>query len=53
VIPWLLGPSSNCSAETGALVVHNNLEEPTSIHWHGLEIEVSRRLPNWTGWDHV
>lgn len=32
------------------IVVHNNLEEPTSIHWHGLEIEsFPDGVPNWSG----
>jgi FtsP/CotA-like multicopper oxidase with cupredoxin domain len=32
------------------IVVRNNLDEPTSIHWHGLEIEsFPDGVPNWSG----
>ena len=32
------------------IVVRNNLSEPTSIHWHGLEIEsFPDGVPNWSG----
>ncbi|MBC7896729.1 MAG: multicopper oxidase domain-containing protein [Cytophagaceae bacterium] len=32
------------------IVVKNNLEEPTSIHWHGLEIEsFPDGVPQWSG----
>ncbi len=32
------------------IVLKNNLDEPTSIHWHGLEIEsFPDGVPNWSG----
>ena len=32
------------------IVVKNNLAEPTSVHWHGLEIEsYPDGVPNWSG----
>jgi len=32
------------------IVVRNNLDEPTSIHWHGLEIEsFPDGVPDWSG----
>lgn len=32
------------------IVLTNNLDEPTSIHWHGLEIEsFPDGVPNWSG----
>ena len=32
------------------IVVKNNLTEPTSVHWHGLEIEsFPDGVPNWSG----
>ncbi|WP_373059137.1 multicopper oxidase domain-containing protein [Gemmatimonas sp.] len=32
------------------IVVHNQLEQPTSVHWHGLEIEsFPDGVPNWSG----
>ena len=32
------------------IVVRNNLDEPTSIHWHGLEIEsFPDGVPHWSG----
>ncbi|MBC8086067.1 MAG: multicopper oxidase domain-containing protein, partial [Phycisphaerae bacterium] len=32
------------------IVVRNNLQEPTSIHWHGLEIEsFPDGVPHWSG----
>ena len=32
------------------IVVRNNLEQPTSVHWHGLEIEsFPDGVPNWSG----
>ncbi len=32
------------------IVIRNNLVEPTSIHWHGLEIEsFPDGVPNWSG----
>ncbi len=33
-----------------AITVHNNLAEPTSVHWHGLEIEsFPDGVPHWSG----
>lgn len=33
-----------------AITVHNNLAEPTSVHWHGLEIEsYPDGVPHWSG----
>lgn len=32
------------------IVVHNTMDEPTSVHWHGLEIEsYPDGVPNWSG----
>lgn len=32
------------------IMVHNNLTEPTSVHWHGLEIEsFPDGVPHWSG----
>jgi FtsP/CotA-like multicopper oxidase with cupredoxin domain len=32
------------------VVVHNRLKEPTSVHWHGLELEsYSDGVPGWSG----
>jgi FtsP/CotA-like multicopper oxidase with cupredoxin domain len=32
------------------IVVHNNLDEPTAVHWHGLEIEsFPDGVPHWSG----
>lgn len=34
------------------VTVHNRLQEPTSIHWHGLELESwSDGVPGWSGQD--
>lgn len=36
--------------ETTAITVHNELEEPTAIHWHGIEIEsYYDGVPGWNG----
>ena len=36
--------------ERTAIVVHNELDEPTAIHWHGLEIEsYYDGVPGWDG----
>ena len=38
------------TGEPVRIVVRNNLDEPTSIHWHGLEIEsFPDGVPNWSG----
>lgn len=36
--------------ETTAITVHNELDEPTAVHWHGIEIEsYYDGVPGWTG----
>ncbi len=36
--------------EPVAINVHNSLDEPTSVHWHGLEIEsFPDGVPHWSG----
>jgi FtsP/CotA-like multicopper oxidase with cupredoxin domain len=36
--------------ETTAITVHNELDEPTAIHWHGIEIEsYYDGVPGWNG----
>ena len=36
--------------ERTAITVHNELEEPTAIHWHGIEIEsYYDGVPGWSG----
>ena len=36
--------------ETTAITIHNELDEPTSVHWHGIEIEsYYDGVPGWTG----
>jgi manganese oxidase len=36
--------------ERTAITVHNELNEPTAIHWHGIEIEsYYDGIPGWTG----
>lgn len=46
-------PSSVIELQRGApvrIVVHNNLPEPTAVHWHGLEIEsFPDGVPYWSG----
>lgn len=46
-------PSSLIELERGKpvrIVVHNNLREPTAVHWHGLEIEsFPDGVPYWSG----
>jgi FtsP/CotA-like multicopper oxidase with cupredoxin domain len=37
-------------SETTAITVHNDLDEPTAVHWHGIEIEsYYDGVPGWTG----
>jgi FtsP/CotA-like multicopper oxidase with cupredoxin domain len=36
--------------ETTAITVHNQLDEPTAVHWHGIEIEsYYDGVPGWNG----
>ncbi len=36
--------------ETTAITVHNELDEPTAVHWHGIEIEsYYDGVPGWNG----
>lgn len=36
--------------ESTAITVHNELNEPTAVHWHGIEIEsYYDGVPGWTG----
>lgn len=36
--------------ETTAITVHNEMDEPTAIHWHGIEIEsYYDGVPGWNG----
>lgn len=46
-------PSSVLELETGKpvrIMVHNRLDEPTAVHWHGLEIEsFPDGVPHWSG----
>ncbi|MBY0490249.1 MAG: multicopper oxidase domain-containing protein [Gemmatimonadaceae bacterium] len=47
-------PSSVIELQRGQpvrIMVHNNLQEPTAIHWHGLEIEsFPDGVPNFSGY---
>lgn len=47
-------PSSVIELERGKpvrIMVHNNLREPTAVHWHGLEIEsFPDGVPNFSGY---